>query len=118
MKALTEKQMQRLAYSTVYEDENVIIVDKESGVNSEAVFEELYQKQGGRCAFIHRLDRNTRGLLVFANTELAEKELLAAFKEKRVKKRYHALCFGRLDQPAAILCAYLQKDAQKAEVKI
>ncbi len=115
---LTEKQMQRAFFSTVYEDENVWIVDKESGANSEAVFEDLYEKQGGRCAFIHRLDRNTCGLLVFAKTEIAEKELLAAFKGKRVVKKYQALCFGRLDKPAAVLCAYLQKDAQRAEVKI
>ena len=115
---LTEKQMQRLSYSIVYEDENVIIADKESGVNSEAVFEELYEKQGGRCAFIHRLDRNTRGLIVFAKTGIAEKELLAAFKEKRVEKRYHALCFGAPKKSAAVLTAYLKKDAQRSEVKI
>ncbi len=115
---LTEKQMQKLPYSIVYEDANVIIADKESGVNSEAVFEELYEKQGGRCAFIHRLDRNTRGLIVFAKTEFAEKELLAAFKEKRVEKRYHALCFARPEKSADVLTAYLQKDAQRSEVKI
>ena len=115
---LTKKQSEALVYSIIYEDENLVIVDKESGVNSEAVFAQLYEKNGGRCAFIHRLDRNTRGLLSFAKTEKAEREMLLAFKEKRVEKKYHALCFGRFEKSATILTAYLQKYEEKALVKI
>jgi 23S rRNA pseudouridine955/2504/2580 synthase len=113
---LTQKQAEKAAFHTVYQDENVWIVDKESGVNSEAVFAELSRKTGGRCAFIHRLDRNTRGLLAFALTEMAERELLAAFKEKRVEKIYHALCFGRFKKSTDTLIAYLKKDGEKSKV--
>ena len=115
---LTKKQEEKQAFFIVYEDEQVLIIDKESGVNSEAVFAQLNKNEGGRCAFIHRLDRNTRGLMVFAKTQAAEKELLLAFKEKRVEKRYHALCLGSISTPSAVLVGYLQKDEKNALVKV
>lgn len=115
---LTKKQEEKPAFYVVYEDENLLIVDKESGVNSEAVFAELGRKEGGMYAFIHRLDRNTRGLLTFGKTEKAEKELLLAFKEKRVEKKYHALCFGCFEKKKAVLTAYLEKDERNSLVKI
>ena len=59
---LTKKQEEKPAFYTVYEDENILIVDKESGVNSEAVFAAL--KRGGQYYFVHRLDRNTQGLMI------------------------------------------------------
>ena len=61
---LTPAQEAKRAFEIVYEDENVLVADKESGVNSEAVFAELAEK--GECFFIHRLDRNTAGLMIFA----------------------------------------------------
>lgn len=115
---LTKTQEEKPAFYTVYEDENFCIVDKESGVNSEAVFAELCRRTGGRCAFIHRLDRNTRGLMAFALNGETENELLLAFKEKRVEKRYHALCFGSFVNPNAVLTAYLKKDEKNSLVKI
>ena len=113
---LTPKQEQKIAFYTVYEDENILIADKESGVNSEAVFAALART--GEYYFIHRLDRNTKGLLVFARNTDAERELLSAFKEKRVEKRYHALCFGAFSKTADVLTAYLKKDAARALVRI
>ena len=113
---LTKKQEEKQAFSILYEDENILIVDKESGVNSEAVFAALRRLR--ECFFIHRLDRNTKGLLVFALTRGVEKKLLQAFKEKRVEKRYHALCFGSFPKNADVLTAYLKKDGEKSLVKI
>lgn len=115
---LTEKQAQKQAFQIVYADENVLIVDKESGVNSEAVFAELTRKYGEFCRFIHRLDRNTQGLMAFALGDRAESELLKAFREKRVKKVYHALCIGRFKEKQGTLQAYLKKNEEKALVKI
>ena len=107
---LTAKQEQKQAFWTVYEDENVIVVDKDSGVNAEAVYYTLTQTYGENCRFIHRLDRNTKGLMLFAFGDRAEAELLLAFKEKRVQKIYHALCFGTPKAQSATLTAYLKKD--------
>ena len=115
---LTEKQAQKQAFQIVYADENVLVVDKESGVNSEAVFAELKRQYGEACRFIHRLDRNTQGLMVFALGDQAETELLSAFREKQVKKIYHALCVGKFKEKSGTLQAYLKKNEEKAFVKI
>lgn len=113
---LTKKQEGKPAFYIVYEDENVLIADKESGVNSEAVFAALQRER--ECYFIHRLDRNTKGLLAFALNERAETALLQAFKERKVEKKYHALCFGRFQKETDILTAYLKKEADRSLVKV
>lgn len=113
---LTGAQENKPAYYTVYEDENILVADKESGVNSEAVFSALARER--ECYFIHRLDRNTQGLLVFALNEKTEKTLLNAFKERRVEKKYHALCFGAFPKEQGVLTAYLKKDETRSLVKI
>jgi len=113
---LTAKQAEKKAFYTVYEDENILVADKESGVNSEAVYAALARE--GEYYFIHRLDRNTRGLLVFARSASAENALLSAFKDRTAEKTYHARCFGAFPSSHEILTAYLKKDAQKSLVKI
>ncbi len=113
---LTPQQEAKPAFSVAYEDGNILVADKESGVNSEAVFAALSRER--ECYFLHRLDRNTRGLLVFALSAAAEKELLKAFREKRVEKTYHAVCFGTFPQDTDVLTAYLKKDEERALVRI
>ena len=113
---LTKKQEEKSAFSIVYEDDNVCIVDKESGVNSEAVFAAISRQR--ECYFIHRLDRNTSGLLAFAYNGVAETALKTAFKNRNVTKIYHALCFGSFRKDWEILTAYLKKDEKKSLVSI
>ncbi len=112
---LTAEQENTPAFHLVYEDGNLMIVDKESGVNSEAVFSAL-QERGAR--FIHRLDRNTQGLIVFALNDETERELLRLFQEREIEKRYHAVVCGEVKETEKTLTAYLIKDAQKAKVRI
>ena len=113
---LTKKQEEKPAFYTVYEDENVLVADKESGVNSEAVFSGLARER--ECYFIHRLDRNTSGLLIFALNKPTESKLLQAFKERKIEKIYRALCFGVPPKKAEVMTAYLKKDAERALVRV
>lgn len=113
---LTKKQEEKPAFFVVYEDENLLVVDKESGVNSEAVYAALLRER--TCYFIHRLDRNTQGLMIFALNEATEAALLSAFKERQVEKRYLALCVGTFPRREEVLTAYLRKDAERAQVKV
>ncbi len=113
---LTPAQEARQAFCIVYEDENVIVADKESGVNSEAVFSALSAR--GEAYFIHRLDRNTAGLIVFGKTRSAEEELLNAFRTRQVKKVYLARVVGCPAAPHAVCSAYLKKDAKASRVYV
>ncbi len=113
---LTPKQAEKRAFFPIYEDDNILVADKESGVNSAAVFAALQRE--GEYYFIHRLDRNTKGLLVFAKNEGTERALLDAFRGRRVEKKYHALCFGPFTKEEEVLTAFLKKDAARAKVQI
>ncbi len=113
---MTPAQENRVAFSIIYEDENVTVVDKESGVNAEAVFSALSEQ--GECYFIHRLDRNTEGLMIFAKNQAAEAELRSCFASRRVHKIYEALVFGVPPKKHAVEEAYLQKDEKRALVQV
>ncbi len=113
---LTPAQMRKRGFSVLFEDEFVAVIDKESGVNSEAVFADLAGQ--GDYRFIHRLDRNTAGLMVFAKGGEAEEELLRAFRERDLGKVYFARVLGKMPKHKAVEEAYLIKDEQQARVKI
>lgn len=104
----TAKQEAMPSHNTVYEDKNVYVADKFSGVSSEALLTELNSR--GAFYAVHRLDRNTQGLIIFAKTPAAEEELTRAFRERRVKKIYYAVCKNAFGRDGEILTAYLLKD--------
>lgn len=106
----------RSIYSVVYEDDDVLVADKESGVNSEGLFHFLQKK--GDYRFVHRLDRNTCGLILFAKTDKSEKNAKKAIKEHRIKKVYQAVVCGTGLKPFSKEIAYLKKDAKQSQVTI
>ena len=112
----TKKQEQKPSHTVVYEDENIYLADKPSGVSSEGLYSEL--KGRGEFYAVHRLDRNTQGLIVFAKNKSAENELLSAFKERSIQKTYLAICKNSFRKNEATFTAYLSKDEKRGEVKI
>lgn len=66
----------------------------------------------------HRLDAATGGVMLCAMDEGVYEQLLAAFREHRLRKSYHALLTARPPQREAILRAYLFKDARRASVRV
>ncbi len=104
-------------YLEVYSDDNILVVDKKSGWTAEEVFADLSQSQG-EVYFIHRLDRNTAGLMVFARNQNAESELLAGFKKRTFIKTYRAQVYGVPKAKSALLTAYLKKNADTSTVRV
>lgn len=112
----TPAQEDAPSHFPVYEDENIAVCDKFSGVTSEGLLSELCEK--GEYFAVHRLDRNTQGLLAFAKNRAAATALLQAFRERRAEKTYLALCKDCFREDHALLKAYLIKDAGSAFVTI
>ena len=104
------------SHTVIYEDENVAVADKHSGVSSEALFSEF----GARGEFypVHRLDRNTTGLIVLAKNRESEEALISAFKGRAVDKVY--LCFAKnaFKEESGVLTAYLKKNAEAGKVRV
>lgn len=113
----TPSQESKSSHAVVYEDENVIIADKEDGVSCEGLFCELSEKLG-EVYPVHRIDRNTKGLIAVAKTKKAEEAFLAAFKEGTVDKSYLCIAKNAFSRNEGTLTAYLKKDSEKSEVKV
>ena len=104
-------------YKTVFIDENVLVLDKKSGFTSENVYQTVCESYP-TAKFIHRLDRNTAGIMIFALNDIAEQELLKGFKERLFEKIYTATVFGKMPKKEDVLSAYLLKDSEASLVKI
>ncbi len=103
-------------FSVIYKDENVIVIDKKAGYLSEAVFEEL--NSHAETYFIHRLDRNTAGVMIFARNKSAETELINGFKARAFEKYYKAVVVGKPRKTEDVAEAYLFKDEKTATVTV
>lgn len=90
-----------LAPAIVHADDHVIVVDKPAGLVTAPtpesdrgdVLDQLGQKFG-EVYLVHRIDRPTSGLLVFARTRAANKALGDAFKIHDVDREYRAIALG------------------------
>lgn len=87
--------------AVVYEDDALIVVDKPSGLLSipdrfDADLPNLKQilRESGDIFTVHRLDKDTSGLIVFAKTEAAHKHLSQQFSTHTARKYYLALVEG------------------------
>ena len=96
----------------VHEDEDVLVVDKPAGMvvhpapgNWTGTLVNALRGRGGKLAdvgaaerpgILHRLDKDTSGLLLVAKTDRAHRTLGAAIAARRVVRRYAALCWGHL----------------------
>lgn len=90
----------------LYADENLIAIDKPSGLlvhrswlareATEFALQRVRDQIGQRVYPVHRLDRPTSGILLFAKDSETARLLTEQFTERRVEKRYHAVVRGYL----------------------
>ncbi len=89
----------------IFEDDNLLVLNKPSGwvVNSAkttgknpVVQEWLKRDDLDRGGIVHRIDKETSGILLVAKTEKDMVELQRQFKERKVEKKYVALVHGRV----------------------
>jgi 23S rRNA pseudouridine1911/1915/1917 synthase len=108
----------------IYEDSDLLVVDKDAGMvvhpapgNWTGTLVNALVGRGGeladgsgpeRAGLVHRLDKETSGLLIVAKSEIAHRRLSAAIAARRVTRRYAAMAWGHLaadtlsvDQPIA-----------------
>jgi 23S rRNA pseudouridine1911/1915/1917 synthase len=94
-----------------YEDDDVIVVNKEAGMVVHPAYGNytgtlvnalmwhfkdlpLFQTGELRPGLVHRIDKNTSGLLVIAKNELAHNRLAKQFFDRTTDRKYHALVWG------------------------
>lgn len=119
--------------NVVYEDNQVIVVVKPHNQPSQEdsskdldllsevkqYVKEKYNKPGEAfIGLVHRLDRPTGGLMVFARTSKAASRLSKQISEHETEKKYYAVVEGFVREKKATLVNYLKKDEKTNMVKV
>lgn len=107
----------------VYEDSDLLVIDKPAGIASHggsgigneatvADFARLHTEDSDpeRPGIVHRLDRDTSGLLIIAKTTAAKNFLQDQFRRHQVQKTYMLLVIGRPKSAEAIIDLPLERD--------
>lgn len=113
----------------VYEDENIVVAFKPIHMPScneshkyeshEIYMENILRNQTHQnISICHRLDTNTQGLVIFAKNDSAHTELLNAFKNRQITKKYIAFVYGKPLKKQDTLKAYLTKNSKSSTVKV
>ena len=106
----------------VYEDPYLLVVDKHSGVLSmsnntrqqtvQTVLNRYLEKGGGRNTshLVHRLDRDTSGLMVYAKDVQTQQSLINGWQQLVTDRRYIALVEGELEKTRGRIESWLTED--------
>ena len=98
----------------IYEDEYLLVVNKPSGMVAHPAYSNytgtlvnalLYHTKSlssinhpGRPGIVHRLDKDTSGLLVVAKDDYTHSKLAYQFSKHNIEREYWAVCWGHLDK--------------------
>ena len=106
----------------VYEDPYLLIIDKRAGLLSmsnntrqetvQTVLNRYLEKGGGRNTshLVHRLDRDTSGLMVYAKDVQTQQSLIRGWQELVTDRRYIALVSGELEKQEGTVRSWLTED--------
>jgi len=117
----------------VYEDDDVLVLNKQSGivvhpgygnysgtlVNALVYhFENLPQSQDhvGRPGLVHRLDKNTTGIMVIAKTEDALTHLAKQFFDRTSKRQYYAIVWGDVKEDTGTVVGKVGRSLKNRKV--
>ena len=116
---------EKIPLNIVFEDDHIIVINKQAGmvvhpghgnysgtlVNALLYhFKNLPVNSNGRPGLVHRLDKDTSGLIVVAKSDLAMKSLAYQFYNKTIDRKYHALVWGNVLQDSGTINANISRD--------
>jgi len=110
-------------HEVVWEDEHMLVVDKPPGLvvhpapghRSQTLVEVLGEGEGAsfQPRAVHRLDRDTSGLMLVAKGEPAQRQLQAVLRRREVEREYLALAGGRLESRTGTIDAPIGRDPRR-----
>ena len=106
----------------IFEDDEIFIINKPSGISvqggqgvSHPLDEEFSRQVGFKIHLVHRLDKETCGLMVIAKNPAAASKWIELISSKQVQKEYTAICFnepiinGKKQESGTISSAVIKK---------
>ena len=121
---IDDKLLKKDDLQIIFEDDNILVLNKQTNIEvvGENSLTEIVHRKYVKSDFLpmpcHRLDRNTKGLIIFAKNQDALNILLSKFKNHEIEKHYLALVYGTPQKDFQRLEAYLFKDSKKSLVYI
>ena len=107
----------------LHEDEHLLVVNKPAGWNThspapyagEGIYDWLRHREPrwADLAIIHRLDKDTSGVLVFGKTPLANKSLSEQFEQRQVSKRYRLVTDRPLPRGELVVRSNIARDGER-----
>ena len=90
-------------YTVIYSDDDIVVLNKRSGLliasdryDMDAPRLDLSaQKEFGKLFAVHRIDKDTSGIVIYARNEETHRNLSMQFENREVQKTYHAFVHGR-----------------------
>ncbi|MGE0666358.1 MAG: RluA family pseudouridine synthase [Sphingomonadales bacterium] len=114
-----------LKQAVLYQDDAVIVLNKPPGLavqggtktgrHLDGMLDALRFGAPERPRLVHRLDKDTSGVLVLARTRQAAAKLSEAFKSRRTKKTYWALVLGVPRPAEGEITSFMEKDGEEDE---
>jgi 23S rRNA pseudouridine955/2504/2580 synthase/23S rRNA pseudouridine1911/1915/1917 synthase len=105
----------------IFENEQFIAINKPSGLLSipdrmgkEVSLKDLLKEKFGEIYTVHRLDKDTSGIIVFAKSLESHKELSALFEGRSMEKYYVGLVYGNIMTPKGSIDAPIMEHPGKA----
>lgn len=106
------------AYELLFEDEDLILINKSSGIpvlperqNIQHIcIKSLIEKRYGSVFIVHRIDKETSGVLCMAKNPGAHKALNQIFMDRQVEKKYLAIVEGKLLMEADVISLPIYQD--------
>ncbi len=116
-----------LARAIIYEDDDLMVVNKPSGLAVHGgsginfgLIESLRQLRPAQAylELVHRLDRDTSGLILLAKRAVVLRELHRQLREKHIDKRYLALVQGKWPAASRVISAPLEKNVLQSGERV
>ncbi len=122
-RSVANRKFLQKGLAVLYEDKDILVVDKPEGLltvatereksrTAQSILTDYIRTGCGRCRkrlfVVHRLDRDTSGVLIFAKSEEAMLRLKAQWKE--TEKKYLAVVHGRCEKQSGTITSYLVED--------
>jgi 23S rRNA pseudouridine1911/1915/1917 synthase len=114
-------------YRILFEDQHLIVISKPAGllsqgdISGEPSLVDHLRTYFGRnyVGLLHRLDRNTTGLMVIAKRSKSAERLTKQLQDGELARSYHAILFGKLDSTEALRWEHwLLKNESTNEVRV
>ncbi len=125
---------QNIPLDIIYEDDDIMVINKESGmvvhpanghysdtlVNALMHYTDDLSNHNGeeRVGIVHRLDKDTSGLIIVAKNNNAHKKLEESFKDRNVIKEYIALLVGDVPYNNAVIDAPIKRDNKNYDIMV